>query len=703
VLAWLGLGFPLAVSATLNLWNLAQNGYSNLYYSVAVQSMIQSWHNFFFASYDAGGFISVDKPPVALWVQALSAKLLGFGPFSLLLPQAILGVASVGLVYVLVRRVFGTFAAFVAALAMAVTPIAVAVERTNNTDTVLMFTLLLAAWAVSVATEKGRLALLALGLALVGVAFNVKMLAGFVVLPTFYLLYLVGAPIRWPKRVLHLALGSMFVFGVALSWPLAVDLTPAAQRPWVGGSQVNSVLDLALGYNGLGRVTGNEGTGRFGGVGSTGGIRVPFGGQTPRSGRGVPRNGQSQVTPPNFPGGAPGGQGTIPFFPGGGRIGGAPGGFGGGPRGGMFGAGFPGAERLFTGQMAGQWSWLFPLLVFGVAAAAMTVKRRWPFERRGQSLLMWGGWLATYGVVFSVAEGIFHPYYLVMLGPPAAALVGIGVAALWRAYRRGGWTAWMLPAALAATAGWQLNVLSDYPQWSAWLAPLLLGGSLIAAAGLAAAWLAARLHEGWGYRAWRRLSPGMLGFGMVALLLAPGAWSVTPVLAGPSNASLPTAGPEALNQNDPTSWTRLNAVGNSALIEYLRENQHGYFYLVAVGNSQQASSIALTTGEPVLAAGGFMGSDPALTAERLAEMVANKQVRFVMGLGGDGLRGGGLFGMFSTLGRGESTSSVAGWVQANCTAVDPSAYGSRGGRSAGGFTGMFGLGNAPLYDCAAAD
>jgi hypothetical protein len=187
---------------------------------------------------------------------------------------------------------------------------------------------------------------------------------------------------------------------------------------------------------------------------------------------------------------------------------------------------------------------------------------------------------------------------------------------------------------------------------------------------------------------------------MVALLLAPGAWSVTPVLAGPSNASLPTAGPEALNQNDPTSWTRLNAVGNSALIEYLRENQHGYFYLVAVGNSQQASSIALTTGEPVLAAGGFMGSDPALTAERLAEMVANKQVRFVMGLGGDGLRGGGLFGMFSTLGRGESTSSVAGWVQANCTAVDPSAYGSRGGRSAGGFTGMFGLGNAPLYDCA---
>src|SRR5947208_2186238 len=169
VLSWLGVAFPLVVSAALNLWNLAQNGYSNLYYSVAVQSMIQSWHNFFFATYDAGGFITVDKPPVALWMQTISAKIFGFSSLSLLMPEA-----------------------------------------------------------------------------LVGVAFNIKMLAAFVVLPTFYLLYLIAAPIHWSKRLLHLALGSIVVFGVALSWPLAVDLTPAAQRPWVGGSQANSVLDLAL-------------------------------------------------------------------------------------------------------------------------------------------------------------------------------------------------------------------------------------------------------------------------------------------------------------------------------------------------------------------------------------------------------------------------------------------------------------------------
>ncbi|HET7078586.1 MAG TPA: glycosyltransferase family 39 protein, partial [Chloroflexia bacterium] len=206
VLAWLGLAGPLVVSAVLNLWNLAQNGYDNLYYSVAVQSMLQSWHNFFFAAYDAGGFISVDKPPVALWIQTLSARLLGFNALGILLPQALAGIASVGLLYYLVRRLFGPLAASVAALALALTPIAVAVERGNNTDTWLMFTLLLAAWAVTRATEAGRFALLALSLALVGVAFNIKMLEAFIVLPAFYLLYLVAAPVGWRKRLLHLTL-----------------------------------------------------------------------------------------------------------------------------------------------------------------------------------------------------------------------------------------------------------------------------------------------------------------------------------------------------------------------------------------------------------------------------------------------------------------------------------------------------------------
>src|SRR5690242_418895 len=214
ILPWSGLGFPLIISAALNLWNLTQNQYSNLYYSVAVQSMMQSWHNFFFASYDAGGYITVDKPPVSLWIQTISAKIFGFNSWSLLAPEALAGVASVALVYFLVKRLFGQFAGFVAAMAMALTPIAVAVERTNNTDTWLMFFTLLAAFAITKATEKGQFKFLALGLALVGVGFNTKMLAAFVILPTFFLLYFVAATISWRKRIMHLTLGGVVLLAV---------------------------------------------------------------------------------------------------------------------------------------------------------------------------------------------------------------------------------------------------------------------------------------------------------------------------------------------------------------------------------------------------------------------------------------------------------------------------------------------------------
>ncbi len=652
--ARLGLACALALSAGLNLWNLAQNGYDNLYYSVAVQSMLQSLHNFFFAAYDGGGFISVDKPPVALWIQALSAKLFGFNPLALLLPEALAGVAAVGLLYGLVRRLFGTLAATVAALALALTPIAVAVERGNNTDTWLMFTLLLAAWAITLATERGRLAWLVVSMSLVGVAFNIKMLEAFIVLPTFYLLYLVAAPLRWYTRLLHLTLGGFVVLAVALSWPLTVDLTPAAARPWVGGSQTNSVLELALGYNGLGRVTGQGET--------RGGFR---GGPPPG---GLPNFGNN--------GGAPGGLPNFGGNPapnrGGGRFGGRLGGGGGG---GLFDAGIAGPTRLFTGAMAEQWSWLFPLALIGGLVATASIRRRLPLEPRGQAILLWGGWLATYGIVFSMAQGIFHPYYLIVLAPATAALVGIGVAALWAAYRRGSWYAWFLPSALLLTAVWQSKVLIDYPAWSVWLTPLTLGGSLLAAVPL----VATRLLS---VRVWRRWAPGLVGVGLLALLLAPLAWALTPVLAAPTNASLPEAGPATVNRSDPSSWTRTQGTSNTSLVAFLKAGSADYFYLVAVSTAQQASALALESGKPVLAPGGFMGSDPALTADGLATMVAQKQLRYVMGLG---------------TGRMSSNSTVSSWIASHCVVVDSSLYGGASG--SGGFGGFGGGGQ--LYDCAA--
>jgi len=659
ILSWMSLALPLAVAAVLNLWNLAQNGYSNTYYSVAVQSMTQSFRNFFFASYDAGGFISVDKPPVALWIQAISAKIFGFSGLSLLVPEALAGVACVALVYFLVRRIFGTPAGFVAALAMAIAPVAVAVERGNNTDTWLMFFLLLAAWAVSRATEKGKLALLVLGMALVGVAFNVKMLAAFIVLPTFYILYLVAAPLKWYKRVLHLGLATVVLLTVSLSWIAAVELTPASQRPWVGGSQVNSALDLALNYNGLGRVTGNEGMGSGGTPGGPGGLTSTGGNQAAPQGNFQP------------PQGAQGGQGFV----------GSPGSAG---SSGMFGAGVAGPLRLFGSELASQWSWLFPLAIFGALATVVGLKRKLFSDPRGQAVLLWGGWLAMYGVGFSMAEGIFHVYYLIMLAPAVAALAGIGVAALWRAYRNGDWQAWLLPLGLLATAAWQVKVLLDYnyPQWTQWLIPATIAASIIAALPL----LAGRLFT---TRLWRRIGPGLAAVGVLAVLISPLAWSVTPALAV-GNGVMPEAGPSGSAQGGfggPGSGGQAgfdNSSGNSWLINYLEANSDGYFYLVAVSSANQASSIALETGGPVLATGGFTGSDPALTVEKLQQLVATKQVRFVMDLGGSG--------------RSDTGSAVSSWIQSTCSAVDTSQYSGSG--STVGFGGDMG-GNGQLYDCAA--
>src|SRR4051812_1876366 len=299
---WHGLSLAavLILSAFLNLFRLTSEGYGNAYYAAAVKNMLTSWHNFFFVSFDAG-FVSVDKPPLGLWIQAASAKLFGFNSLSLLLPQALAGVLSVALLYYLVRRAFGPVAGLVAALVLAVTPVAVGVERTNNADGLLVLTVLVAAWAVIRATETGRLRWLLVGAVVVGLGFNIKMLEAYLVLPALYLLYLLASPVSWWRRFVHLGIATAVLLGVSLSWAVVVDLTPADQRPYVGSSSNNSALDLAFGYNGATRLLG-RGEGRPGGEGQ-------FEQQAPA----VQGNAQE---------GPPGGQGGQ-FGPGGGGPGGA--------------------------------------------------------------------------------------------------------------------------------------------------------------------------------------------------------------------------------------------------------------------------------------------------------------------------------------------------------------------------------------------
>src|SRR6266436_9104711 len=267
----LALGGIMLISIFMNFYQLGQNGFGNLYYAAGVRSMLDNWHNFFFVSYDPGGFVTIDKPPLGFWLQVASAKLFGFTPFSVFLPQAIAGVLSVLLLYYLVRRHFGVVAGLLAALALAISPISVLTNRNNTIDSTLVLVMLLGAWAVLRAAERGKLRWLLLCAVFVGLGFNIKMLEAYLVVPAYGLLYLLAAPRRIWVRIGHLALAALLMLTISLSWAVAVDLTPAASRPYVGSSQNNSEISLALGYNGIQRLLGQFGFGGSNTGNSTGG------------------------------------------------------------------------------------------------------------------------------------------------------------------------------------------------------------------------------------------------------------------------------------------------------------------------------------------------------------------------------------------------------------------------------------------------
>jgi 4-amino-4-deoxy-L-arabinose transferase-like glycosyltransferase len=261
----------LGLATFLDFFRLSQNGYANTYYAGAVRSMTQSWHNFFFASFDPGGLVSVDKPPVALWAEAASAKLFGFSGFTILLPEALVGIAAVWILYLLVTRPFGRTAGLLAALALAVSPVSVAVNRDSNPDAVFVLLLVAAAYVGLRAIESGRLRTLLATAVLVGLAFNTKMLEAGLVVPGIALAYVLFAKVPWRRRLGYSALAGAVLVAVSGAWIAVVDLTPAADRPYVGSTSDNSALSLALGYNGLGRVTGQEGGTSFGGGAGGGG------------------------------------------------------------------------------------------------------------------------------------------------------------------------------------------------------------------------------------------------------------------------------------------------------------------------------------------------------------------------------------------------------------------------------------------------
>lgn len=627
------------LGAYLRFYQLGAQGIGNAYYAATVKSMLTSWHNFFFAAFEPGGSVSVDKPPLGFWIQALSAKILGLNGFALALPQALAGVLSIPLLYTIVKKQFGSSSALLAAVVLAVMPVSVSTERNNTIDGLLVFVLLLAAWTILHAVETGKFRFLLAGAVLTGLGFNIKMLQAFMPLLGFYALYLFGAKHSWGKRILHLALASLTLLVISFSWALAVELTPAGERPYVGSSTNNSEMELIFGWNGIRRISG-----LFGGPGRGPDMNKPDGSP-------------SQIPPGVLPNPPPVKPGPLP------RAGlpGAP--FGQppeipGPMTPASGSGQdsgPSLLRLFKMPLADQASWLLPFTLLGVLLLIVLLLMKRAGKNQFLGLVLWVGWLLPMLIYFSFTSGLFHSYYLIMLGPGIAALMGATAWSLGQMYDRHHWLGWTLFAsAVGITLFFQIALLLNFPRYA--------GGSieamvLLCITGLILLTLKAR----------PRLGKAAQVFLYTGFLVSSLTWSLITVIS-PSNGALPNAGPSNTQVAGPMS--ALQSSANASLIRYLLTNTQPNSYLVATTSAMEAAPYVLQTNRPVLTFGGFTGSDNVVDVNQLAQLVTQQKLRFVVG----------------DTQLEENKPELANWLRLNCKIVDPVQLdtGSSAGNSAFG-------------------
>jgi 4-amino-4-deoxy-L-arabinose transferase-like glycosyltransferase len=680
-LSWhlMALAGVVLLALMLNAWGLSRAGYGNTYYAAAVRSMTMSWKNFFFGAFDPGGYITVDKPPVFLWVGALSARIFGYSNWSILLPSSVAGAASVGLLWLIVRRYFGATAATIAGLVLALSPISVAVNRLNLPEPFLILALIGAAGAVLRSLEGRRWwAWTALAGFLVGVAFNTKMLDAWIPGPALALALVVGVRTisRASARQLlaRLAVLGAVTLVVSASWMVVVDAWPASDRPYIGGSTDNTVLDLALGYNGFNRVEGQVSGGGPGPASNPGQAQRPPDGTD---------GGQAQR-----PDGLPGQQGGLQV-PGGVQP---PGGQAAPGRGGLLGAfrgaggiiaGIPGLWRMFDDANGGQIGWLLPF-AFGGGLVALWSWRRDPVQRAFAALFL--GWIALYGGIYSYAQGIYHAYYTSTMAPGVAALVGVGAVTVANAVRRD--RRWLIAAiGLVGVTVWaQLVIAGRTPDFYGWVRPLTVATAL--AGVLMVVVLAARRLP---------VSSGVM-LSVAGLLLLPAAWSWNASANASLNATLPQAGPQQ-GASGQTFGSQAFDEGTPQLAAWLKSHSDAdATWQLVVSSSQNASTLIAEYKVSVMALGGFSGTDNTISVPGFADLVSSGAVRYV--LVGQGRGGGGGMpadapfaaraddrlgdagqqgiapGGFGGAGA-SGTNAVMSAVQSACTAVSDSSLPSR--------------------------
>ncbi|QGN58524.1 glycosyltransferase family 39 protein [Nostocoides sp. HKS02] len=614
--ALLGLLFATAL---LYVYNLTSSGYANSFYSAAVQAGSASWKAFFFGSSDAGNSITVDKPPASLWIMALSVRAFGLSSFSILMPEVLMGVATVGVVYATVKRHFGAAAGLIGGLVMALTPVAVLMFRFNNPDALLVLLMAMGAWATMKSIEQGSARWFAIVGFFIGLGFLTKALQVFLVVPAFGLAYVLFAATTLRRRILGALVGAASMVLSAGWWVAVVELVPASMRPYIGGSQDNSFLSVTFGYNGLGRISGNE-------TGSVGGGN---------------------------------------------------------------GWGTPGLLRMFSSSVGGQISWLIPSAAI-LGLVGLGLRGRAPrTDLRRAAYVVWGGWLLVTALTFSLMAGIFHEYYTVALAPAIAALVGMGAAEAW-AHRAKAIGAVTLSAATAAAAIWSF-VLLTRTDWTSLVRISILTLGMASALLLLAI---SRLHS--------RFVPAVVAGALVAALAGPAAYSAQTVSTG-HTGSIVTAGPSTGRGGPggggpggmpggargtlgapPQGATGRGAGGaggalgglldastpNTEVASALSANASSYRWVAAAIGSQNAAGLQLGTGLPVMAIGGFNGSDPSPTLAQFQQYVSSGEIHyFAAGNGTGGMGGGPGGGMGGGTGSSGTGSQISAWVSANFTQV----------------------------------
>jgi 4-amino-4-deoxy-L-arabinose transferase-like glycosyltransferase len=564
----------LAGTAVLYLWGLGSSGWANSYYAAAAQAGTQDWKAWLFGSLDAGNAITVDKPPAAMWVMGLSGRLFGFNEFTMLLPEALMGVAAVAVLYFTVRRSSGASAGLIAGAALALTPVATLMFRFNNPDALLVLLLVVAAYCTVRAIDAGSARRMSMWMALtgcaIGFAFLTKMLQAFLVVPGLALAFLVAAPFGIWKRLGALLIGGATMI-VSAGWYVAlVSLWPAGSRPYIAGSTDNSLLQLAFGYNGIERIAGNEG----GGPG----------------------------------GGGPGGRG----------------GHGGGMN--LFFGGDPGIGRLFGPSMGVEASWLLPAALIGLVVGLWLSWRATRTDRVRAGLLLWGGWLLVTGAVFSFMAGTVHPYYNVALAPAVAALVGISVAQL--VQRRASLVPRLVLAAMLAVTGvWSFLLLNRTPEWWPVVRWVVLVGSIVVA--LLFALRAHRLGRATAVVAIAAALVGLGGPAAFSIYNAATAHSGPGTMSGPQKAGGFGFGGGPRGPGGPGRG------GDNAQVEALLKGVDNRWAAAGIG-SMSVSDLELETGASLMAIGGFTGGDPSPTLTQFQQYVSDGQVRYFLADSGRG-------------------------------------------------------------------